>query len=164
MTYWSYLKLYYAKQNKNKKNKTKNKKTKKKQKHSVSKLPCAFVLQCAFDSAKFKLLFFFLSFFYQLSWTCLSKYTWQDMIDKIKHFGQLFTDFLNSLIYFNLYLVHPKIKTSNIFHTGKGLCLTQTWHLGGGGREGGNAFKVWSSNLSQEILETGFCFLFSLTL
>ena len=77
----------------------------KKYKLCVSKLLRAFVFWCAFDSAKFKLLIFFLLsyFFSSFLWTCLSKYTWKDTTDTIKHFVQQTSSTLCSV----LYLVHP---------------------------------------------------------
>ena len=61
-----------------------------KKKSYVSKLPCAFVFQCVFDSAKFKVWIFFclLNFFSSFLWTCLSKYTRKNMTDTMKHFEQ----------------------------------------------------------------------------
>ena len=52
--------------------------------------------------------FFFclLDFLFQFLWTCLSKYTWKNVTDTIKHFEQQTSSTLCSV----LYLVHPKIK------------------------------------------------------
>ena len=75
----------------------------------VSKLLCAF----AFDSAKFKLLIFFLLayIFFSFLWTCLSKYRWKDMADTIKHFEQQTSVFciLSCILFIQ--------KSSSLFHT-----------------------------------------------
>ena len=81
---------------------------------------------CTFDSAKFKLFNFFFSlplFFSSFLWTFLSKYTWKNMTETIKHFGQQTSSTLCSV----LYLVHQKIK----FHISywPNLWLTQIWHV-----------------------------------
>ena len=87
-------------------------KAKKKNKSYVWKLPRAFVFQCAFDSAKFKVWIFLLAyFFFQVLWICLSKYTRKDMTDTMKHFEQQTSSTLCSV----LYLVHPK--SSSIFQS-----------------------------------------------
>ena len=97
-----------------------------------------------FDARLTQLLIFYCLFFYQFSWTCLSKYTWKDMADTIKHW-QLLTDFSNSLIDFNLvsctsknqvpYFILDKLTDSN-------------WTLL---LRGKNVLIVRSSNLSQAL-------------
>ena len=107
----------------------------------VSKLPGAFVFRLGFNSAKCKLsififmfmfifyfvffyfIFFFLHIFFQFLWTCLSKYTWNDMTDTIKHLKQ----HTSSTLYSVLYLVHPKIKFHISYWTK--LWPTQIWNV-----------------------------------
>ena len=98
--------------------------------------------------------FFCVLIFFQFLWTCLSKYTWKNVIDTIKHFKQQ-TSSTSSTLCSVLYLVHPKIKlhqkcsknqvTPEIFHYSPILGRSSIWDLkytfsrraggGGGGRK-----------------------------
>ena len=71
----------------------------------------------------FYLFIFFLHIFFQFLWTCLSKYTWNDMTDTIKDLKQ----HTSSTLYSVLYLVHPKIKFHISYWTK--LWPTQIWNV-----------------------------------
>ena len=75
------------------------------------------------------------------------------MTDTIKHIGQLFTDFLNYLIYFNLVTYSSKIKIHILYWT-KAVTDSNLTHLLSGKKnvkKKKNAFRVRSSNLSQAL-------------
>ena len=98
-------------------------------------------------------------FFPVFLWTCLSKYTWNDMTDTIKHFEQQTSSTLCSV----MYLVHPKIKFHLSYWTK--LWPTQILHVccsGGGGRR---LKKTHLGQIFQSVtsFETEF-FFFSLTI
>ena len=74
-------------------------------------MPICFAMRVWFSKIQAFIFFLFAYFFLFTSFhelSCQNISLSKDMTDTIKHIGQLFTDFLNSLICFNL--VHPKIK------------------------------------------------------
>ena len=97
----------------------------KKNKSYVSKLTCAFVFWCAFDSAKFKVWIFFffacLIFFSSFLWPLLVK-IYKKRYDRHNEILWTTTDFFNSV--FCLVSCSSKIK----FHISK-LWTTQIWHV-----------------------------------
>ena len=67
----------------------------------------------------------FYFFFCLLNFFPVSKYTWKDMPDIIKHFEQ--QTFFNSVLCLNCILFIQK--SSSIFHTEQRLWSTQIWHV-----------------------------------